>query len=630
MVQFERALPLAFAAVLAVGAAASCAAQGHSSGYASGNSSGGLSLGTSSGGLTLDGGVPAPVCSGPCTDFPSQPVYDSNVPANAGSLFGSATSGAQSGGPCLVEPAVGALFPDNWTRPRFQMKGVGSQNLFEIRLHVKGEADDLVVYTSSITWTMPRDMWANLAAHIQDVPISVTVRGLDSSAASPAPALGSSGTFTIAPASAAGAMVYWATSAFDDKAMNTQLMGFHVGEESVVSALQTTQVKQKVRATWGTGTNLQDLATPVLCIGCHTSTPDGANVAFNAQWPWPSALAYIGSPDAGTVGEVPPFVSTQAQSNLSPNLNGNYLSPPMCSGSTPADTSGACVQYDMLGMQTFSKAHYQPDDRVVVTTKGSAWYRTSGTDPGSATGVVAKLWWFDLETTSMATGSNGTVSLGTGQGEIERTGDSNSAAAPNWSHDGTKIVYASTDTGAEDGRMGKGASDLAIVPYGDRHGGTVTKVPGASDSAYEEYYPAFSADDSLLAFNRVASGLSMYIQPAAEVFVIPASGGTATRLAANDPVACSGAVAGQLQNTLPRWAPAATTAANGKTYHWLIFSSTRAGGGKAQLYVTAVVQDTDGTIETFPAIYLWNQDPTLNNLIPAWDVFQIPPAPPIQ
>jgi hypothetical protein len=271
----------------------------------------------------------------------------------------------------------------------------------------------------------------------------------------------------------------------------------------------------------------------------------------------------------------------------------------------------------MLGIQAFSKAHYAAGDRIVVTTQGSAWYHASPTDmTGVSTGVVAKLMWFDLETTSMASG--------TGFGEIARMGDSNSAAAPSWSHDGKNIVYASTDTGAEDGRMGKGASDLVVVPYNNKQGGPVTKVNGASDPGFEEYYPAYSADDSLIAFNRVPQGQSMYIAPNAEVLVVPAGGGTATRLKANDPAACSGMASPGVQNTWPKWAPVAP-AANGKTYHWLIFSSTRAGGGKAQLYVTGVVQ-SGANLETFPAIYLWNQEPTLNNLIPAWDIFKIPPA----
>ena len=42
---------------------------------------------------------------------------------------------------------------------------------------------------------------------------------------------------------------------------------------------------------------------------------------------------------------------------------------------------------------------------------------------------------------------------------------------------------------------------------------------------------------------------------------------------------------------------------------------------------TPVTVDDGTTITTYPSIYLWNQDATLNNEIPAWDVFQIPTAP---
>jgi hypothetical protein len=34
-----------------------------------------------------------------------------------------------------------------------------------------------------------------------------------------------------------------------------------------------------------------------------------------------------------------------------------------------------------------------------------------------------------------------------------------------------------------------------------------------------------------------------------------------------------------------------------------------------------------GKVTTYPAIYLWNQEETSNNLTPAWDEFQIPPVP---
>ncbi|MEY4576680.1 MAG: hypothetical protein RL701_1383, partial [Pseudomonadota bacterium] len=47
-------------------------------------------------------------------------------------------------------------------------------------------------------------------------------------------------------------------------------------------------------------------------------------------------------------------------------------------------------------------------------------------------------------------------------------------------------------------------------------------------------------------------------------------------------------------------------------------------------YVTAIVRDNGtGELTTYPAIYLWNQDPRTSNLTPAWDEFKIPPVPQI-
>jgi hypothetical protein len=95
---------------------------------------------------------------------------------------------------------------------------------------------------------------------------------------------------------------------------------------------------------------------------------------------------------------------------------------------------------------------------------------------------------------------------------------------------------------------------------------------------------------------------------------------------------------------------------DGKLYYWVTFSSTRATActatassgalntlcdsqqassalGRAQLFVAGIAVDpSSGAITTFPAIYMWNQDAALNNLIPAWDSFPIQNGtePPIQ
>lgn len=612
-----------FVLVLAsVALAASCASTGGDSGVPGGPSGRDGSVGDDGGGVPpLGEGGPGLVCN-PCDDFPPSPLLDGNASQNAAHLFGPPEAGAATGGPCLVEPASGALFPQNWLRPRFIFgPGTSGQDLFEIRLHTKNEANDLVVYTTKTQWTMPKDMWTGLTNHAVGTPIGVSVRGVSSSGGSPA--LGSSGDFTIAPATADGAMVYWTTAAFDNNANNTNLQGFHVGDEGVTTALTTGQVQQQVRGGAIDGGNLPVGYAPVFCVGCHTSTPDGRYVAFTAQWPWPNALASIQS-DGGVVGSLPPWLSPGAMSNLSPNV-GRVYAPP-------------AVSEIMLGIQTFSKMHYQTGDRIVISSIGASWNSTSLTDPGMATGVVAQLAWFDLEwsppgdaglpDSGTPTALPGAPSNG-GWGIIGRMGDANSAGAPNWSHDGQSIAYASTDVGVKDGRMNQGKSDVKLVAYNNRMGGAATALQGASDPNYNEYYPAFSPDDSLIAFNRVTTSQSMYNQPAAEVYVVPAGGAPQgpTRLKANDPVACSGKTSPGVQNTWPKWAPSPSTGKDGKIYNWIIFSSTRnpATSGKAQLYVSAVVTDPmSNAITTYPAIYLWNQDPTLNNLIPAWDNFEIP------
>jgi len=598
--------------------------------------------GGSSGGLTCDG-------AHPCSDFPADPIVDNGAPAGAGSLFGAPGSGNASGGPCLVEPQVGsgttpgALFPNNWLRPMFLLTPPAGQDLFEIRVHTAAETNDLVVYTTSTGWKMPKDLWDALASHVQGQPITVTVRGVASSGGTPS--VGTSGDFSIAPAAADGAMVYWSTAAFDNNANNTTLQGFHVGDEGVTTALTTPQVQQQVRAEPIDGGNLQPYGSnQVFCIGCHTSTPDGLYVAFTAQWPWAAALASVQADGGAGVGSAPPWLTQGAISNLSPNINGYYAPP--------------TVSQVMMGIQTFSPLHYAPGDRRVVASVGAAWNSTSLTDPGKATGVVSQLVWFDLEyagtpptgapynpwqpgqltsplpLASCSSGTSGCATVATptgGWGILARDGDANSAGAPSWGHKTDVIAYSSTDVGTKDGRMDCSSapsckSDIVIVPYAGGKGGAAKPLGGASDPAFNEYYPAFSPDDQLVAFNRVPAGTSMYNEPKAEVYVVAGAGSNPVRLLGNDPAACTGQASPGVQNTWPKWAPGPSQGTDGKVYYWVTFSSSRSpvAKGKQQLYVSGIVLDpSNGTIQSYPAIYLWNQSPTVNNLIPAWDNFAI-------
>lgn len=307
------------------------------------------------------------------------------------------------------------------------------------------------------------------------------------------------------------------------------------------------------------------------CIGCHSSTPDGNFVAF-------SQTAYADTGDPANIGlrtgdgrAAEPSYLTAAARNLL--------------GRIPQQ------------LPTFSGGHYAPGDRVAISTL--------------LLNSRYEIIWTDLEARA--------ETQGTGWGIIARDGDANMVAAPVWSHDGRSIVYVSTQSAQSGVSVSDG--DLRMVPYNNRTGGTATPVAGASDPSFNEFYPSFSSDDVFVAFSRLPNGQNSYNNPSSELFVVPAKGGTATRLEANDPPACSSQTSPGVLNSWPKWSPETQTA-SGRKYYWISFSSAR-GGGKPQLYVGGVVVEKDGSVKTYKALYLWNQPASDGNHTAAWDVFKL-------
>ncbi len=571
-------------------------------------------------------------CDPTCMDFPAAAIVDSSpesgaaaTPADAATHF--VTAALAAGGPCLAEPGDGALLPNNWARPRFRyVPADPKQTLFEIRLATPRQKNDLVVYTTSTSWTMPKTMWQAIAASTWDEDITVTVEAVDPTTASSVPAA-SQMHFRIAPAPANGSMIYWA--AIGDQNGDSWLEGFSVGDESVASVLTPKQVTETLSR--DTGGNLQHQTQ---CIGCHAAVPDKSSVTFLDFYPWP-----------GVSSEVDPTHTGQVPAWLTPG-GAEALSQPW------------------LGMMTFSAAVWNAGHHIVVAgyqvPSGSVpWEGSWSAAPGS------RLAWIDLSTPAPAVLVNDagplpsldqqqiqalTANEGTSYGFVARNGDPSGAACPAWSHDGQNIVYVSTNA-AKDGRLAQGEADLYTVPYAGNAGGDATPLVGASDPSYAEYYPWFSPDDKYVAFDRAPGSENMYYNPHAEVYVVPAAGGTAVRIAANDPPACMNAPSPGVTNSWPKWAPQAPNC-GGKTYYWLIFSSTRAGmpfnsanfkagllypnEPTSQLYLTAVVDDGTGHLTTYPGVYVWNQpsasamSPGSNqsNHTPLWDVVSIPAPPP--
>lgn len=485
------------------------------------------------------------------------------LPSNAPELFGASSQGAQTGGPCLIEPELGALYPDNWLRPRFRWVVPQDENIFELRLQIANQTNPLVVYTTSNEWTMPDAMWDALRADSYDEPINVTIRGgALAGDALTGEALGSAGTIGIAPVIAPGTIVYWTPTS------GTALKGFAVGDETVTPVLQPGQVTEYATT----------------CIGCHNATPDGDYASFSSSYDqWANGFADI---QPNQTGGLPPWLGAAGR---------------------------AVIETGTLGIHTFSPAHWTAGDRIEIT----AYNPMDNAD--------SELAWIDVEATTAPA-----------MGILQRTGDPLHAGAPSWSHDGTQIAYVSTNANM-DGRLSVGPADVYVIPYADKAGGTAAPLAGASDPAASEYYPTWSPDDQLIAFDKVASGTTMYSNPLAELYVVgaPNNSDAATvapvgRLAVNDPPACTGRVSPGVTNSWPKWAPAVGTVADGRKFYWLVFSSTRDpySADGPQLYLTALVIDAAGNWQQFGALYFWNQPETEHNHTPAWDYFQIPPPPP--
>jgi len=380
------------------------------------------------------------------------------------------------------------------------------------------------------------------------------------------------GKLTAAPSPTARSVVHVApvdapgSVVYWSSSPTTSFQGFTIGD----TASKTVLTPQTAGTSAGGQTE---------CVSCHTSSIDGKLIFYTRDIAGGARavdVRKVASPTPPDVGDV----SAAAVALLA---RPNQYAPQL------------------------SAAHYSATDAVAVTV-----FRIGATN---------ELIWTDLH----ATDANG-------WGRLARNGDTRHVSSPAFRHDGSALAYTSSAAGGEgviaDVTPADQTMDIYTVQYGNRLGGNAAPLPGASDPQLREFYPTYSPSDTLLAFNRTAAAVSSYNQPSAEVAVVPGGGGTATRLRANDPPACTGKKSPGLTNSWPRWAPKVGLAGD-KRYYWLVFSSTRreATGVRPQLYISAIVTQGAGAAEAvvaeYPAVYVSSQDPAGNNHIPAWDVFEL-------
>jgi len=155
---------------------------------------------------------------------------------------------------------------------------------------------------------------------------------------------------------------------------------------------------------------------------------------------------------------------------------------------------------------------------------------------------------------------------------------------PTWSPDGKYIVYARSkaqqletahanrrglfkpEEVPDSLREGRFTFDLYRIPFNDGKGGKPEPLSGASKNGVSNYFPRYSPDGKWIVFCRARN--YMLLQPDSELYIIPAEGGEARRLACNT----------SRMNSWHSWSP------NGK---WLVFSS-KANSPFTQLFLTHI------------------------------------------
>ncbi len=220
---------------------------------------------------------------------------------------------------------------------------------------------------------------------------------------------------------------------------------------------------------------------------------------------------------------------------------------------TPAGAAMASMTW--LGAPVFSAGDWATDARRMITSWSVRSFDNNREDKTHDGAVLSndptELIWInlastaempvDLRTVEPADYENQNQALqkavyalkGIDWESIPRTGDANSPVLADWSHDGKTIVYTSTDR-PQDGRVG-GASvvDLYKLPFNGGAGGEATPIAGA-DTADFEYYPDYSPDDILIAFNKLPKFATnpgrednfdhVYYRPDSDIHVIPSAG----------------------------------------------------------------------------------------------------------
>jgi len=132
----------------------------------------------------------------------------------------------------------------------------------------------------------------------------------------------------------------------------------------------------------------------------------------------------------------------------------------------------------------------------------------------------------DIQTLRLDTGRTRPVAGASSADHVENL--------PVFSPDGRTLTFIRAPAG-EAMHGSEGLLDIVSVPWNGGDGGASTPVLGASQNGASNFYPTYSPDGRWLVFTRADRGF--FSQISSDLWVVPAGGGEARRLACSSPLA---------------------------------------------------------------------------------------------
>ena len=515
--------------------------------------------------------------------------YGQGVTAQDAAIFENAAGNAA---PFVFDPPSGVVLPEGWPSP--EMLTHTAEMPWLVRLELDYGAGH-AAYTAFPTpaehsdpqtnepwWTVrfPKEIFAKVKGAVGAGELKWRVLYASSGASAPAGA--EQGTMRFLAGTEQPDVTYWQ-----------------------ILATQNTYSVERLKVGASATAALIPSSGQGCTYGCHTTTPDGQDVALNV-WAEPNK-------------------NPRRVDVLRPQVNAPPLRSPIVSTSAGALLDSATM--------------------LIPTVSAGAWSTTAGH-------------WVAAAYTPNGNAVEGPFQLGIVQVDAPKASLNllavssdvgGSDVLPAWSPDATRVVFVHT-TIAADGYVpqdGWGASaDLYSVPVtlgtdGTASFGTPSPLPHASGTAEIETYPGFSSDGALLTFMRAPAGTGGYDERQGDVYVMKSNGSeTPIRIAADDAPADASVYGGGLTNSWPRFGREVVATSEG-TYYQLVFSSRRGsstlyhdvqrGNGRpfARLVYTVVLVKPDGTIQTFPGAIVPGQRVDAGSHCPDYTtVTSVPPPGP--